>query len=617
MKFDHRDRLTGPPTVFLSNLPIQSMTALYLRKTGIFALALFTASCATTAAATQSTQQHPEANFRSVVEHYGADRGSLRRFYNMENSPLRLKRLDTFDASWKEQLAQTEFDSLSVTGRIDYSLIDTELEYDAAKRAELRARIEAASELLPFTQAIFALEEGRWNLAPITPEETAKILTKITEQAKDVKKRVQLTGKEEDTRGEAEAEPEAILIDAVGARWIAGNVSHVRYLLATWYGHYAEYDPSFAWWNELPYENAREALDELAKHLREEIAEQKGEDDDPLIGDPIGREALLIDLQHEWLSYTPEELIAIGEAQFAWCDERLLEASNEMGHGDDWRAALEKVKTLYSAPGEQGQLVANQAREAIAFLKERDLVTIPPLCEETWRVQMLTKRGQRTLPFAAYGGQKMSVAAPTSDMDHEQKLMSMRGNNIHFTRSVTPHELIPGHHLQGFMARRHNSHRSLFRTPFLVEGWALYWEMLEWDEGWAQGPEDRVGMLFWRKHRAARIIVSLKYHLGEMSSQEMIDFLVDRVGHELDNATSEVRRYINGSYSPLYQCGYMIGGLQLRKLREEVVDGGKMSLKEFHDAILKENSIPIELIRASLLGIKLERGTRTSWKPEL
>jgi hypothetical protein len=183
MKFDHRDRLTGPPTVFLSNLPIQSMTALYLRKTGIFALALFTASCATTAAATQSTQQHPEANFRSVVEHYGADRGSLRRFYNMENSPLRLKRLDTFDASWKEQLAQTEFDSLSVTGRIDYSLIDTELEYDAAKRAELRARIEAASELLPFTQAIFALEEGRWNLAPITPEETAKILTKITEQA--------------------------------------------------------------------------------------------------------------------------------------------------------------------------------------------------------------------------------------------------------------------------------------------------------------------------------------------------------------------------------------------------------------------------------------------------
>ena len=49
-------------------------------------------------------------------------------------------------------------------------------------------------------------------------------------------------------------------------------------------------------------------------------------------------------------------------------------------------------------------------------------------------------------------------------------------------------------------------------------------------------------MLFWRMHRCARIIFSLSFHLGKMTPQECIDFLVDKVGHERDNATAEVRR---------------------------------------------------------------------------
>src|SRR5262245_9275861 len=65
-------------------------------------------------------------------------------------------------------------------------------------------------------------------------------------------------------------------------------------------------------------------------------------------------------------------------------------------------------------------------------------------------------------------------------------------------------------------------------------------------------------------HRAARIIFSLSFHLGQMTPEECIDYLVKRVGHELDNATAEVRRSFNGTYSPLYQAAYMLGGLQYR-----------------------------------------------------
>jgi uncharacterized protein (DUF885 family) len=90
--------------------------------------------------------------------------------------------------------------------------------------------------------------------------------------------------------------------------------------------------------------------------------------------------------------------------------------------------------------------------------------------------------------------------------------------------------------------------------------------MLLWDQGFPQTPQDRMGMLFWRSHRLARIIFSLKVHLGEMTPQEAIDMLVDRVGHERANAEAEVRRSFNGTYSPLYQAAYMLGGLQFRAL---------------------------------------------------
>ena len=78
--------------------------------------------------------------------------------------------------------------------------------------------------------------------------------------------------------------------------------------------------------------------------------------------------------------------------------------------------------------------------------------------------------------------------------------------------------------------------------PFFGEGWALYWELMLYDMGFNDTPEERVGALFWRMHRCARIIFSLRFHMGQWSPQEAIDFLVDRVGHERDNATAEVRR---------------------------------------------------------------------------
>src|SRR5437867_2797884 len=199
-------------------------------------------------------------------------------------------------------------------------------------------------------------------------------------------------------------------------------------------------------------------------------------------------------------------------------------------------------------------------------------------------------------------------------MSHEQKLMSMRGNNIHFSRATVFHELIPGHYLQRFMNERYRPYRRLFATPFWGEGWSLYWEMLLWDLGFPQSPENRIGMLFWRMHRAARIIFSLSFHLEKMAAPECVDFLVNRVGHEPENAAAAVRRSFETDYGALYQSAYMLGGLQFRALHKELVDSGRISNRQFHDAILQLNSIPVEMVRASLTKQALTKNFSSTWR---
>jgi uncharacterized protein (DUF885 family) len=192
--------------------------------------------------------------------------------------------------------------------------------------------------------------------------------------------------------------------------------------------------------------------------------------------------------------------------------------------------------------------------------------------------------------------------------------MSMRGNNRHFCRATVHHEVIPGHHLQGFMTDRWFAYRGPFGTSFWTEGWALWWEMLLYERGYVATPEDKVGALFWRMHRCARIRFSLGFHLGQMTPQQCIDLLVDKVGHERENAEAEVRRSFEGGYGPLYQLAYMTGALQFRALYAELVRSGKMTPCAFHDAVLTSGNMPIEMVRARLENLPLTRETRSSWR---
>jgi len=527
---------------------------------------------------------------------FQADQSSLNGAFALPASEAYLDRQERLGQQWRARLEKFDFASLDPRQQAEYLLLRNEVQRLLDATAGAKKRLAEIVPFLPFRRMVHELETNRRQWGPLNCQAAAAEVAGLGSTVAQVREHL--------------PKPDGKPLSAAVALRTAGTVHDLQELLKRWYSFYDGYQPNFAWWLKRPYDDSAKQLDDYAKYLREEIAHVKGKDGDPLVGQPIGPDALAVGIRNEWLPYTADELIAIGEREFAWCEREMKKAANEMKLGNDWKAALARVKADYVPPGQQVELAARIAREAVDFVKRRDLVTVPRLCEESWGLTMISPETLKTIPYAAYNGRQMMVAYANSEMQQGDKLMVMRGNNRHFTHLVIPHELIPGHHLQGYYASR--GPERPFSTPFYVEGWALYWELRLWDLGWAQTPEDRIGMLFWRMTRSARVILTLKYHLGRITPEEMVAFLVDRVGHEKLGARSEVRRFIQAE--PLYQVGYLIGGKQILALHDELVGPGKLSERQFHDAVLKQGPMPIELLRAALTHARLSKDAEPSWR---
>lgn len=586
------------------------------------------------------------SELRELVERFTTDRDELERFYSVRGSALYWRRMREFCQAWQQRLGEVAFDRLGVEGRIDWTLLRSHLTHELRLLDRDEARAREIAPLLPFAEEIAQLQESRRLMQPVDPKAAAATLDQMRKELEKARagleaglkaQKVEKTkdegsitaesmgkktqggtveagmSKDEPAKETTELKVAPITTTRIVAYRAANRLAELRKSLDDWFNHFDGYDPLFSWWNRASYKTLNEGLDSYAKFLREKVVGVEPGKDEPIIGDPIGRDGLMAELEHEMIAYTPEQLIDIANREFAWCDAEWKRAAREMGLGDDWKAALEKAKHDYVEPGRQPELVRDLALEAIKFVQDRNLITVPPLAADMWRLRMMSPAAQKVNPFFL-GGNDIQVAFPTDAMDEDEKMQSLRANNIHFARATVFHELVPGHHLQFYYLARVNQHRELFTTPFWIEGWALWWEFQMWDLGFPRTPEDRIGMLFWRTHRCARIIFSLNFHLGKWTPQQCIDFLVDRVGHERASATGEVRRSFNGDYSPLYQVGYMMGALQLRELHKELVTSGKMTDRQFHDGIMQGGSMPIEMVRAHLKQELLPKDFTPAWR---
>lgn len=168
--------------------------------------------------------------------------------------------------------------------------------------------------------------------------------------------------------------------------------------------------------------------------------------------------------------------------------------------------------------------------------------------------------------------------------------------------ALSLHEAVPGHHLQ--IALQQELDLPPFRRNFtsftaFTEGWGLYAESLGREMGIYDTPEKRMGELSYQMWRAARLVVDTGIHAMNWDKARAIAFMRENTALTDANIEAEVNRYISW---PGQALGYMIGRLKILELRQraEQALGERFDLRRFHDAVLGNGSVPLDVLEAEI-----------------
>ena len=161
------------------------------------------------------------------------------------------------------------------------------------------------------------------------------------------------------------------------------------------------------------------------------------------------------------------------------------------------------------------------------------------------------------------------------------------------------HEGVPGHHWQLSTAQELKDLPQFRKViPFTAyqEGWALYAEWLAKASGWYEGdPFGDLGRLQGEMFRAVRLVVDTGIHAKRWTRAQAIAYMREKTGMGEKEVTAEIERYI---VAPGQACAYKVGMLKIRQLRTraEQALGTKFDEREFHDAVLKNGALPLEIL---------------------
>jgi uncharacterized protein (DUF885 family) len=298
-----------------------------------------------------------------------------------------------------------------------------------------------------------------------------------------------------------------------------------------------------------------------------------------------------------------DAILEIGWNQLAENKAARVAAAKEIDPAVDEPTVIDRIKSDHPATFEEALEGYRDAMlRAREHLIEHDIITVP----ETERIAVLPTPDylRNVVPFAAYfeppkfdrDPSGIYIVTPSVGDDPN----AMREHNYSSISNTSIHEAYPGHHLQLSVSTAHPSlTRILTDAPEFVEGWGMYSEQMMREQGFDDAPNFRLNMYTDAIWRACRIILDIRMHRGEVPVDEAIRFMVEQTSFEEANARAEVHRY---TYTPTYQLSYLLGKVLLLQLRadEQRRLGKRFSLKQFHDALLRNGSLPISFHRRLL-----------------
>jgi uncharacterized protein (DUF885 family) len=336
---------------------------------------------------------------------------------------------------------------------------------------------------------------------------------------------------------------------------------------------------------------AADALDATAAHLA-----TLGRDDAPW---KAGEDRVARRLRHE--HHLPDSPATMERRGLALVEET-LELLNTTD--PSWRASVTRLKHDHPAAPDLVAAYRDEMQRAREFVIETRLA---PTTDAPLDVRPTPQFWAHLLPYAAYD--------PPGFFEHDQTGIfwvtvpegpgaeeQLKGHFRHAITVTAVHEGFPGHHQQLTQANAAgNLLRCLADSSLTIEGWAFYCEQMLWEQGYYGNDVGlRISQLKDQLWRAARVVLDMRLHCGDLTVDEAVDYLVDVADLERDNAIAEVLRYTS---TPTYQISYAIGKAEILALRDTVqkIQRDRFDIASFHADLLGFGNLAVPLSAEALL----------------
>lgn len=295
------------------------------------------------------------------------------------------------------------------------------------------------------------------------------------------------------------------------------------------------------------------------------------------------------------LQLTAEEIHQIGLKETARLDREMLEAMKATGFKGTKAKFFNFLRTdrrFFFSDGEdllrEYRNIAKRADPALASIFSR-LPRLP------YGVKKIPGYMERESPTAYYEPGSPEAGRPAWYLANTYNLKARPRWEM---EALTLHETVPGHHIQIALAQE-IEHLPRFRregsyTAF-VEGWALYAESLGTEMGFYKDPYARVGKIAYEMWRANRLVVDTGIHALGWSRQKAVDFMIEHTPKAKHDLEVEVDRYI---VWPGQALAYKLGELKIQELRKRAHSalGSNFDIRQFHDQVLNEGAVPLDLL---------------------
>ena len=298
---------------------------------------------------------------------------------------------------------------------------------------------------------------------------------------------------------------------------------------------------------------------------------------------------------HTTTSLTAEQIFDIGEKEVARISAEMEKVKEEVGFKGDLKTFLKQINTdkklmPYTKPEqvlENFQKIHDRMKPNLAKLFDKtpktkfEIRRVPAFIESTAAANYLPGSNDGSRPGIFY------VPIP-----------NVKEYNVLMDEALFLHEAIPGHHYQCSL-QAENTDLPEFRRTLIYnaycEGWALYTESLGKELGLYSDPYQYFGMLNQEMHRALRLVLDVGLHTKGWTREQAIQYSNDHEAAPEQGTIAEVERYIG---MPGQALSYKIGQLKIRELRAKAEQemGDKFKIAEFHDLILSQGCLPLQIL---------------------